>query len=291
MQRDKPSQTALLVSLAVLFKSLDADFRPLTLDTSVALAEKVLRAFVPGGARWRPVLASPLFRPLAQAVEWLALPGFAKHIVCRKAWIHKTVLKLLQARSTLVVVAAGLDGLAAAVSQRLPDARCVEVDHPATQGLKRQLLGPELGERLELVGLDLTQGTLDQALAGQPAPRAVFVLEGLTMYLTDTEVRRLFSSMATLATPDSACVFTFMEPDATGQIRFQREGFGVQRWLKGVSEPFRWGISRHALGAFLQSTGWELQEVAESSAMLPAHASGTAIARGETLAVAVRTAA
>ncbi|MEB3198651.1 MAG: SAM-dependent methyltransferase [Candidatus Sericytochromatia bacterium] len=288
MHADKPSRTALIVSLAVLFRHLEPAFRTLTVDVTVNLAERALLEFIPLGGRWRAWLAAKPVRQLVEAVERLVLPGFMTHVVCRKAWIRERVLERLPDCPHLVVVAAGLDGLAASLAQSRAELRTVEVDHPATQALKRRLLGAETASRIAWQGVDLTTERLEQALADDAGARSVFVVEGLTMYLQESEVRRLFEGLAALAAPGSVCVFTFMEPDARGQIRFQRAGAWLDRWLRLVKEPFRWGLARTALRDFLAPTGWQLAEVAESAAMLPASRADAAIARGEWLAVAVR---
>jgi len=101
----------------------------------------------------------------------------------------------------LVVLGAGLDTLAyrTPLAERL---RIFEVDHPATQAWKRELLREaaiETPETLTFVAVDFEHETLADALAVagfEPAQRSFFSWLGVVPYLTEQAV---FSTLAFIA--------------------------------------------------------------------------------------------
>jgi hypothetical protein len=63
--------------------------------------------------------------------------------------------------------------------------------------------------------------------------------------------------------PDrSAIIFTFMEPRRDGRIAFRHSGKLVDWWLRRRGEPFRWGILRDELSAYLSLQELALERVA-----------------------------
>ena len=116
----------------------------------------------------------------------------------------------------LVVLGAGLDTLAyrTPLAERL---RIFEVDHPATQAWKRQMLTAAsipLPATLRFVAVDFERETLADALrlAGfDPAQRSFFSWLGVVPYLTE---RSVFSTLAYIAgLPGGAeVVFDYADP-------------------------------------------------------------------------------
>ncbi len=119
----------------------------------------------------------------------------------------------------LVVLGAGLDTLA----YRTPLAgglRIFEVDHPATQAWKRQLLTAAsipLPQTLRFVAMDFERETLADALGSagfDPAQRSFFCWLGVVPYLTEPAV---FSTLAYIAgLPAGAeVVFDYVNPSGS----------------------------------------------------------------------------
>jgi methyltransferase (TIGR00027 family) len=116
----------------------------------------------------------------------------------------------------LVVLGAGLDTLAyrTPLAERL---RIFEVDHPATQAWKRQLLRAAsipLPETLRYVAVDFERETLADALGSagfDPAQRSFFSWLGVVPYLTEQAV---FSTLAYIVglTAGAEVVFDYANP-------------------------------------------------------------------------------
>jgi methyltransferase (TIGR00027 family) len=119
----------------------------------------------------------------------------------------------------LVVLGAGLDTLAyrTPLSDRL---RIFEIDHPATQAWKRQLLtgaAIALPNTLTFVPIDFERETLEKALAAagfDPAQRTFVSWLGVVPYLTE---QAIFSTLAFIAgLPGGAdVVFDYVNPAAS----------------------------------------------------------------------------
>ena len=182
------------------------------------------------------------------------VPGIVPHYLARKRWIEIAVREALAGGAARVVVlGAGFDTLAWRLHGEFPEVEFLELDHPATQRVKRRALGEAANFSYGQVDLAL------QSLADSPGLDAsmstVFVAEGLTMYLREERLAALLRDFAALAGPAGRVVFTFMEQNAAGSIGFRGQNPLVAAWLKLRSEPFLWGIRRDRLPGFLASCG------------------------------------
>lgn len=180
----------------------------------------------------------------------------------------------------LVVIGAGFDTLAVRLAGEFPRATLIEIDHPATQRVKGVVLA---GSGVRLVAADLSRRPLAEVLAEldgyDPRRHAVFVVEGLLMYLTDAEIATLFGAIRGTHQGALTIVFTVMEPTPDGRLAFHN-ATALTRWLLGRwSEPFRSALPKSGAAAFLQRFGLELEAVREPD---PGHAQGenVMVARG-----------
>jgi methyltransferase (TIGR00027 family) len=135
--------------------------------------------------------------------------------------------------------------------QEFPSAQFWEIDHPATQRHKLRAFSKIGTERLHFVAMDLGTTTFDsEALiksSFDSTQRAVWIAEGLLMYLPLDVVSSLMRTLKSLSAPASQFVFTFMEKQSDGRIRFDSQSKLVDWWLRGRSEPFLWGTTRREL--------------------------------------------
>jgi O-methyltransferase involved in polyketide biosynthesis len=67
------------------------------------------------------------------------------------------------------------------------------------------------------------------------------------MYLPADIVSSLMRTLKSLSAPGSRVVFTFMEKQSDGRIRFDSQSKLVDWWLRGRGEPFLWGTMRGEL--------------------------------------------
>src|SRR5213594_140619 len=167
-----------------------------------------------------------------RGIERVTAPGIFLHYLMRKLFIEEAVRRSLATPASarqVVVIGAGLDTLGARLAlDGANNVRVVEVDHPATQAVKRRALAryglPREG--FSFVELDRTVRTLAEALgdSDQLDPRlpAVFVAEGLLMYLTPERAADFFREVHQISAPGSRLVFTVMESDRSDRILERR---------------------------------------------------------------------
>jgi methyltransferase (TIGR00027 family) len=263
--RDQASGTAIVVALGMLSLGHRRQDQGGVLVSSWerTLLHQTLQQI--GGA---PALLSTSFcRVFARPVERLFVPGILSHFGIRKRLIEQAVMRGIREGFTqVVVIGAGLDLLTLRIDRSAVGARCIELDHPATQARKRQMLAfAEVDpHRVELVPADLGRTSVSAALARSTrfdrSLPTVFVVEGLTMYLAATQVRSLLTDLPQAA-PSARLLMTFMEPDAAGRARFTRQTVLLRILLRVCGEPFKWGLHAAAMPEFLDTAGWALRHL------------------------------
>jgi methyltransferase (TIGR00027 family) len=190
------------------------------------------------------------FRPIAKLIERITIPGILLHYVLRKKCIAGLVRSaLINGATQVVLIGAGFDPLSFELHQEFPGVQFWEIDHPATQRHKLRAFSKIGAERLHFVAMDLSATTFDrEALlksSFDPTQRAFWIAEGLLMYLTLDVVSSLMSTLKSLSASASQLVFTFIESQSDGRIRFDSQSKLVDWWLRGRGEPFLWGSTRN----------------------------------------------
>lgn len=256
-----PSATAELIALSVVFLSRDARLGPVLPADAAALSELFLEVVAPRKLALARHLSRPGGRVVLRAVERLVLPGIALHYAVRKRFIEDAVLEFLAAGGgQVVVLGAGLDTLASRLAARHPDARFIEIDHPASHRRKLRAIGGVPPSNLRLAAADLDRRTVGEALDGvaafRPGTPAFFVIEGVTMYLCPTAVAAVLRSCAEVGGAGTRITWTFMKPDRHGRLAFRGSRRGlVDAWLTARGEAFTWGVAPDQIGGFLEPLG------------------------------------
>ncbi len=229
--------------------------------------DKLAYRLLPTSAKAVAALAAvaPVRRHVIAATE-SKLPGLWSSILCRKRYIdHQLRAAVHDGIEVAVVLGAGLDTRA----YRVPGATAIrfyEVDLPGNSERKRELIDKVYGkvpDHVTLVAADLeTQRPID-ALAARGykgAQRAIFVCEGLTQYLCEDAVRRIFSSLSA-APSGSRLVFTYVRKDFLDGTALH----GAERaYREYVLERDLWhfGFNPGHVASFLAEYGWrELEQV------------------------------
>lgn len=260
--RDHASATAILVALGMLSLGQRRQDRGASLisPSERTLLRNTLAHIggIPAILSTRPCLA------LARPVERLCVPDITTHFGIRKRLIEQAALRAIsQGFTQVIVIGAGLDMLTLRLNHTTAGARCIEIDHPATQAHKRQMLALASidAHHIDLVAADLARTTVPQALTrSAPFDRSLptlFVVEGLTMYLTPPQVRNLLTDLLHAA-PNARLLMTFMQPDTAARVRFNRQTILLRLLLHLLGEPFQWGLRTTDLPEFLSASGWTL---------------------------------
>lgn len=268
MRENAPSSTALLISASIACSAREPNLAFLVSSHAAALSDWILADSVKGGRWLLGALQQRGIRAAARLLERITVPGIQAHYLVRKRGIEELTRKSIkEGTRQIVVLGAGFDSLCWQLHTEHPTCLFFEIDHPATQKVKRQVLERRVPLRpnLQFLSMNLTQADLEAELNACPRFHSnlptLFLMEGLMMYLTAEEVTRLFRSLCALSVASSRLLLTFLEPQADGEINFPHASKLVTWWLKGRNESFRWGIRRKALSVFLAEQGFQLEEI------------------------------
>ena len=327
MRATEASATARLIAQSTIFLAGDASaghFIP-------ARAAELSARFVESPSRlalWS--LQSGLKRKLARSLitrsERLILPGIQLHYALRKRYLEDAARDALAAGvRQMVVFGAGFDTLALRLAESFPAAEFFQLDRPATQAAKTRALcarpahatdirrtsiaharrahtsgklAAHTPRNLHFVPLDLARRTITDALLHPSTNyradlQTLFVAEGLTMYLSRTQVESLFAFARAHAAAGSRFAFTFFEPRADGRLGFRASSRLVGAWLSVHGEKFKWGVRCDELTPLLAAHDFEPCEIAKTELLrrrylAPARLAHLRLAEGESVCVARR---
>jgi methyltransferase (TIGR00027 family) len=232
-----------------------------------------------------PWAAGMLRAPWDKADRLLRRPALARlgrnrsfaYLAARTLYFDQAVSGQLDRGAVQVlVVGAGYDSRAWRLGR--PGVHYFEIDHPATQKDKRKR-APEPGPTY--LAVDIGTDDLEPVVRASPwrttDPSAVCV-EGLTMYLTESEVRRLLTTLAELSGPGSRLVVNFgvgFESSTSnrswGPVMIGRAALAVGR------EPIRFRLDTGAAPAFLEHCGWHTDELVTGPELGARYLSGTGL--------------
>jgi methyltransferase (TIGR00027 family) len=164
--------------------------------------------------------------------------------------------------SQYVLVGAGFDSFILRRPEFAANLEIFEIDHPATQGLKRERiadLGIALPASVHFIAADLSTESVAAALsrASFRTDRAAFFSWlGVTMYLTREANRATLQSIARCALAGSALALTYADEKLLDSEKFQ----ALQKRVTALGEPFLSGFDPKTFGATLRECGLELIE-------------------------------
>jgi methyltransferase (TIGR00027 family) len=231
------------------------------------------------------------FFSVVKFIERSTVPGILRHYALRKKCLALFAREALRDGITQVVVlGAGLDPLALTLQREFPDGRFWEIDHPATQRLKTEAMGPVDAHRFHFVAVNLVSGEIDLAMLNQSgfdaASRTLWIAEGLLMYFPEAVVAHLLSSAPTLSAPGSRLAFTFMEPRRDRRVRFRNQSRLVDWWLSWRGEPFVWGLERNRISHLAEP--WQIDRIVDDKDLhaLDSSPGSFSLAAGELICLA-----
>ena len=195
---------------------------------------------------------------------WRGTPVYGGVIIRTRFTEEKVQAAVERGVRQHVIIGAGFDSFAMRQLPFARDLQVFEVDHPASQALKRDRLlasGASLPPNLHFVQADLGQEALGTALArssyrfDQPA---IMSWLGVTVYLTREANFATFRSIAEFAAPESELVFTYIENAVlhSSSPRMQR----ARAVAAAIGEPWICGFDSVKLGSQLSAMGLDLAE-------------------------------
>jgi methyltransferase (TIGR00027 family) len=195
----------------------------------------------------------------------------------RTAFFDRVVVNSIDRGVRQVVTGgAGYDGRAFRYAK--PGVRWFEVDHPATQADKLARvarLGLATGQ-LSFIPADFTADPVAGPLlaAGlDPARPALFLLEGVAVYLERPVIERVLAEFRAVTQAASPLAISISVPGADSRTRAR-----FAERVAAAGEPARTAITLQEAAVLLSAAGWKMREASDrqrSAGLLLAHATTT----------------
>lgn len=264
MKSAQASSTAKVIAASTILLASDSRTSAQVAPNAAALCQRLLSGS--RADRWLARSAGhPLTRALWRWVERLTLPGIMSHYWHRKRWIESRCRDAItEGFQRVVILGGGFDTLGLRLSNELRQIDVIEIDHPATQGAKRQALAgntESLSDNLRYVALDLCVEPLP-AILFTDSKATIFIIEGVLMYLSPADIARLFDSLRQLSGDRIRILFSFMTKWPDGGSGFRPHSWLIERWLAWRNEPFTWALEPQAMEDFLAAHRFRLVEMA-----------------------------
>ncbi len=215
------------------------------------------------GRKYRLLTAIGSHRVIKRFMD-VAAPGSYGFTIARTRYFDEALLQESRAGiEQLVVLGAGYDSRPLRFRDLLRGISIFEIDHPATQARKQQMLkraGKAGPPNLCYLPVDFNKKPLRQALADHGfamQKRTLFLWEGVSYYLSQQVVEDVLDFVGDCA-PGSSVVFDyatkrFVNGDASTYGSKQ-----VARWLKRIREQFLFGLDAAEIEGFLRHRGLRL---------------------------------
>lgn len=180
-----------------------------------------------------------------------------------------------------VILGAGLDTFAYRRTDLAARLQVFELDHPATQAIKRERVaaaGWSHPANLHIIATDFRTENLGSALARSAYDAdqlSFFSWLGVSFYLTREVVFDTLREIASIAAPGSQVVFDYLDPDAfdpnrSGKLMQQMQYMAVQ-----LGEPMKAGFDPLTLAAELEVLGLRLEENLDPASIEARYFAGT----------------
>ena len=212
------------------------------------------------------VLASvPPLRHVVRGIVRRRFPGGLEYHIARTRHLDQIVCDSLDSGvDQLVVLGAGYDTRAQRLLGDPPRARVLELDHPATlarkrQGVERAFGGPP--EHVEYVPIDFNEQELPEILGRvgyRTGDRALFLWEGVTMFITPGAVDRTLEGIASSAAAGSSIAFDYVARGALERPSDYYGGEQAARHFAKTGEPWLFGIEPDSVVQFLSERGFDV---------------------------------
>jgi methyltransferase (TIGR00027 family) len=237
--------------------------RLLTPEEYQASEERHLRAlqvFYPGEAALHPERAAAL-------ACWMRLAGAPAIVLARSRYAEDLLEQAVgQGVRQYVILGAGMDAFAWRRPDLMARLQVFEIDHPATQAVKRRRLrdaGLEEPANLNFLPVDFSRENLAVALKRSgfdPQAPAFFSWLGVTYYLPKEAIMATWRAISQAAAPGSGVVFDYLEADAFRPGKAARRVEIMIEIVQRIGEPMITGFTPEALAGDLESQGLRLNE-------------------------------
>jgi methyltransferase (TIGR00027 family) len=216
---------------------------------------------------WRRIIKNPvLYRLVVHAGSMLSTRRRATFVARARYTEDRLESAIRGGVGQYVILAAGLDSFAWRRPEFADCLQVYEIDHPASQRIKRDRIG-RLGlatpKNLEWIATDLARecvaGALQRSRYRRDA-RSFFSLLGVVQYLPRETVMNTLRSIADASAPGSELVLSYVQPLHLFDPKLRPEIEHGMRWTARRGEPFVSFFDPQEFPAAVCQFGYELIE-------------------------------
>lgn len=189
-------------------------------------------------------------------------PGVLDYLAVRCRFIDDYLQQCINASiKQVVILGAGLDSRAYRFEAFKKRVKIFEVDHPATQQVKREKVIKIFGEipsHVTLVPIDFESETLQKLYEYDYSNlvETLFILEGVVHYLQGTAIDQTLEFIRKNSSPGSTVIFDYMYTSALKTPQKRGEITRMDRTAKITGEKLIFGIEEGKAVEFLQARGY-----------------------------------
>jgi len=207
-------------------------------------------------------------------------PGVSDFLAARTRHLDECLrARLDDGIAQLVILGAGFDSRAYRFPQLKGRVKVFEVDHPATQAVKRARLKKIFGaipDHVDFVPIDFERETLDKLFAHGYDKRlkTLFIWEGVVMYLDPSSVDATLAWVAQNSGAASSIVFDYMYAEALSGTVKRSEVASMRRSQRFTGEGLVFGIPKGTIAEFLTQRGFYRVDNADADWLRRAYFTG-----------------
>lgn len=211
--------------------------------------------------------ATDLYSALAERIaNWdNRFPGICGAIAVRTRFIDDCLeAAIAEGLRQLVILGAGYDTRAIRFDRLKKNTAIFELDHPATQQIKRKRwrsIRSTVPEQFAFIPIRFGKDELSPKLfehGYDPTRKSLFIWEGLSYYLPRPVVDETLTFLSRHAAEGSAVVFDYVSPAVADGTSRLTEATALGNALKHLGEPFVFGIDPGNIDGFLADRGLAL---------------------------------
>ncbi|MCB1315119.1 MAG: SAM-dependent methyltransferase [Leptospiraceae bacterium] len=220
------------------------------------------------GGKFKFIAKVPPVRALMKRIHRKITPGGYGYIIARTIYFDQLLTHL--PFEQLIILGAGFDSRAYRYAHVLKDKKVFEVDHPELVARKKTKLQSVLGrlpEHVHYVPVDFNVDSLKDSLVSagyNPAVPALFLWEGVSMYLNEDAVANVLRFVARNSRAGSHIVFDYALKDV---LDGDYSHFGAEPYMRLTrekNEPVTFGIYDRDCARFVSRHGLQLETMIRS---------------------------
>jgi methyltransferase (TIGR00027 family) len=234
-------------------------------DPDIRNPDYMASAFLTTQLRVQALAKLPGVRRFVAPLAERLVPGGYYYETARVKHIDRILrAELREGLDQLVLLGAGYDSRPYRFANELKDVRVYEVDLPSISYIKRRKVARLMGrppENVSYIDADFIRDDVSALLkdSGYDLDSAtLLILSGVTPYLPEAAVARLFAFTGRHRSPRSSIAFDYVFSEMINGDNSFRGATQIRKRLEAMGEPLRFGIPQGSMARYLQPFGLTL---------------------------------